>query len=220
MNQIHLELAESELLCTQMPEPEHWLSSSELQRLSRLKAPKRRAHYLAGHWLARQLLAMACRGDRQLAAQFPLRECADKAPVPDTAEASAWQLSISHSGPWVACGIAPFTLGIDLEQRRARPSLQSMRHLLSLDAECAEFVSDDELLRRWVAKESWIKLHQGSALPEQLQAIELQTRSAEPADIRVLSSADWHLGVACAAQINVEQAVGYAGAWGYFDVAT
>ena len=220
MSELLLKVTDSDALCAQMPDPQRWLSASEMQRLTRINAPKRRAHYLAGHWLARQLLATACRGDAGYAEDFPLRERPDQAPVVDSAEADTWQISISHSQNWVACALAPFALGLDLEQRRPRPGLLSMRHLLALhpdDAGANDDANDDELLLRWVAKESWIKQQQSSALPEQLLAIRLQSRSAEPADIRVLSTPDWHLGLACVAPVGGLR-IPYLGEWRYFGV--
>lgn len=213
---LQLQICESEAMLDTMPEPQGWLSPSELQRLDGLRAPKRRAHYLAGHWLARQMLADALRGSSKYAAEFPLLESPDQAPLPDTREACGWQLSISHSQQWIGCAIAPFAIGLDLEQRRARPSLLSMRHLLSLQPEDGT-PDADELLLRWVAKESWIKLHQGSALPEQLLAIQLKARDAETAPIRVLSTSDWHLGLAAAAMPE-QISLPHAGTWRYFGV--
>lgn len=217
MSLLRLEIRESDALLSTVPDPQRWLSASELQRFSAINAPKRREHYLAGHWLARQLLSQALRGNSSDASEFPLRERPDQAPVPDTPEALGWHLSISHSQSWIACAIAPFAIGLDLEQRRVRPSLLSMRHLLTLEPE--EGTPDaDELLLRWVAKESWIKLHQGSALPEQLLALQLRPSPAEAASIRVLSTKDWHLGLAFDGVSQTTSFSPLAGTWRYFRV--
>src|SRR5436190_6209883 len=89
-----------------------WLSDSERARVAELRHAGRREHYLAGHWLARTLLARALGGD---AAQWSLRE--RKSLPPDVPDRPHWRVSISHSGEWIAAAVAEAPIGIDLESR-------------------------------------------------------------------------------------------------------
>ena len=50
----------AEVLAQAPPASQTWLSASEYARLQRLRVSARRDHYLAGHWLLRQLLATHC----------------------------------------------------------------------------------------------------------------------------------------------------------------
>lgn len=175
--------------------PSSWLSDSEQSRLARLHVGRRRQHYLAGHWLARCLLAKQYGG---LAADWQLSERADLPPAVLGHE-TAIQLSLSHSGDWVAGAVAEQAIGIDIEQRQpARPALLRFQHLLLADGEATDSLSADALLQRWVVKEAWIKRQHGSALPEQLAALHLQPTDIDIdiANVQLLSTEDFHLGVA------------------------
>ena len=142
--------------------PDTWLSESELSRLQRLKIANRRGQFLSGHWLVRCLLhqhfgkpANAC----QLIERTNL--------PPAVLGFDDVQVSISHSGDWIAAAISNAAIGIDLEQRRERAGLLRFQHLLLAQGEASDSLDLDQLLQRWVAKEAWVKRHHGSALPEQ-----------------------------------------------------
>lgn len=177
--------------------PETWLSASELARAERLRVPARLRQYLAGHWLLRQLLAQHCGGAAQ---HWTLQEREHQPPAAPT---PGLQLALSHSGDWIAAAIAPLPIGIDIEQRRPRPALLKFAELLQDPGSTPGSLDEDQLLQRWVLKEALIKRDHGSALPEQLAAITLQRSAADNA-LELLSSADYHLAIACSAPAKVQ----------------
>ena len=170
--------------------PDTWLSESELSRLQRLKIANRRGQFLSGHWLVRCLLrqhfgkpANAC----QLIERTNL--------PPAVLGFDDVQVSISHSGDWIAAAISNARIGIDLEQRRARAGLLRFQHLLLAQGEAPDSLDLDQLLQRWVAKEAWVKRHHGSALPEQLAELQLLPADPETANVQLFSTAAFHLAV-------------------------
>lgn len=179
----------ADVLAQAPPGAETWLSASEYARLQRLRVSARRDHYLAGHWLLRQLLATHCGGAPEA---WSLRE---RDGLPPQIDGSALNASLSHSGDWIAAALSPSAIGIDLEQRGPRPALERFPELLLADDDVPGTLDNDALLQRWVVKEALIKRDHGNALPEQLAALRIR-RSAGAADVELLSSADFHLGVA------------------------
>jgi 4'-phosphopantetheinyl transferase len=178
-------------LAAQIPaHSDAWLSPSEQTRLAGLSIEKRRHQYLAGHWLARCLLAQAVGAAPET---FQLQERPDLPPAhPD------WQISLSHSGDWIACALAAQAVGVDIEQREARAALLKFQDLLLAQDEAPGTLDSDALLARWVAKEAWIKQHHLSALPEQLRAVRLQAATPDQFEVQIWSHASWHLGLAMA----------------------
>ena len=167
-----------------------WLSESELERLQRLKVPNRRDQYLSGHWLVRCLLSQHF-GDKPGAWQL-----IERSNLPPAVLGFApLQVSISHSGDWIAAAIADGAIGIDLEQRRERAGLLRFQHLLLAQGEAPDSLDLDQLLQRWVAKEAWVKRHHGSALPEQLVELNLLPASAETACVQLRITAAFHLAI-------------------------
>lgn len=177
--------------------PDTWLSASELARAERLRVPARLQQYLAGHWLLRQLLAQHCGGAAQ---HWTLQE---REHQPPESPESGLQLALSHSGDWIAAAIAPVPIGIDIEQRCPRPALLKFAELLQDPGSTSGSLDQDQLLQRWVLKEALIKRDHGSALPEQLAAITLQ-RGAAGNTLELLSSADYHLAIACSITAQIQ----------------
>jgi 4'-phosphopantetheinyl transferase len=167
-----------------------WLSASERERIATLRVPARRAQYLAGHWLARQLLA---RGFGDDAARWLLVECRSRPPTVDGLD--ALRVSISHSGDWGAAALAGVPIGVDLEQR-PRTLDAAIAPLLLNAGEAADACDGDALLQRWVAKEAWIKREAGSALAHRLERLHLQAVARERADVCIDSHADFHVALA------------------------
>jgi 4'-phosphopantetheinyl transferase len=142
--------------------PASWLSRPEHERLARISAVKRQAQFIAGRWLARQMLAAVHGGE-------PSRWCIS---APDSgppkvdrtaADGPAVHLSLSHSSDRVGCAIATSRVGLDLEMP-SRP-----RDFLALaDVICS--AQERERLRAmplagreamfyqfWTLKEAWLK---------------------------------------------------------------
>ncbi|MGE4069932.1 MAG: 4'-phosphopantetheinyl transferase superfamily protein [Lysobacterales bacterium] len=178
--------------------PESWLSPSEWVRAQRLRVPSRHRHYLAGHWLARLQLG-------RLLDRDPARcVLVEREHLPPQVLDAPLQLSLSHSGDWIACALSPAAIGIDLEQRGRGPQLRSFAHLLAADGETAGDLSDDTLLQRWVLKEALIKRDCGSALPDLLAAIRLVPCAAADASVELLSTNSYELAVASPQPWHIE----------------
>ncbi len=177
-----------------------WLSASELARLATLKVAHRRDQFLAGHWLVRSVLATRFGGD---ARDWSLAQRPNKPPAIVGHETTK-QLSLSHSGDWIAAGVSVHAIGIDLEQRRVRDALHRFEELLLAEGEIAGTLDNDALLQRWVIKEALIKRDHGAALPEQLAALKIAPVDAESAPVQLLSTAQFHFGVAIAANHDFE----------------
>jgi 4'-phosphopantetheinyl transferase len=182
----------AEIMAQTPATPESWLSPTELARARRLRVPGRYQHFLAGHWLARLQLARLL--DRDPASCVLIER--ENLP-PQVAEAPL-QLSLSHSGDWIACALSPAAIGIDLEQLGRGPQLRSFSKLLVAQGEAPGRLDDDTLLQRWVLKEALIKRDCGSALPQHLAAIQLQRCEQRAAEVELLSTASFHLAVATA----------------------
>jgi len=167
-----------------------WLSSSERERYAGLRVASRANQFLAGHWLAREGLAARYGGEPR---DWPLRERRSLPPRPER-EGCPAQVSISHSGDWIAAAVADEPIGIDLEQRRPRAGLLAFAHLLRAEDDRPE-LDEDALLQRWVVKEAWIKRHALSALPERLASLAIRACGADEADVRLWSDSAIHLGL-------------------------
>jgi 4'-phosphopantetheinyl transferase len=181
------------------PDPAAWLSESEQARLAQLRHAGRRDQYLAGHWLARVLLARAFGG---VAIQWQLRE--RKSQAPEVQGHAHAHVSISHAGEWVAAAVADGPVGIDLEER-TRVLDASIEPLLRNADEAPGSLDADARLLRWVAKEAWIKRGGGSALPGRLEQLQLQAVARERADVCVYSHAEFHLALAVAHGCRVQR---------------
>lgn len=182
----------SAVLSGQPSSLQSWMSDSELARAARLRVPERHQHYLAGHWLARMQLARWLGGEP---AHYPLIE---RDNLPPLIADHALKLSLSHSGDWIACAFAITPVGIDLEQLGRGAQLRGVAELLPAEGEFAHDLDDDSLLQRWVLKEAVIKRDCGMALPQQLKALQLRACVQVDASVALLSTAQFHLGIACA----------------------
>jgi phosphopantetheinyl transferase len=192
-----LRVALSRLDALAPPADEGWLHASEVDRLNTLQAPPRRRQYLAGHWLARSLLAAAYGGDPQ---RWRLLERRDQSPavqIPAEVTAPAGEairLGIAHSGAWLAAAVGQHRFGIDIEQRGRTLTRAALEPLLLNPDQPRGQLADDALLARWVAKEAWIKRDQGAALPERLRQLHL---SDDPEGVlRAFRSPDYLLALA------------------------
>ncbi len=203
----------SDLLRELPPDSNEWLSASEQRRLQRFQQSTRRDHYLAGHWLARCLLA-ELQGGR--AADYRLDDRPNLPPRPSE-QAPAVQLSLSHSGDWIAAALAEGAIGIDIEQRQpTRDALLGFEKILLAEGEAERSLDSDQLLQRWVLKEAWIKRHHGSALPDQLARIKLRACAPEHANVIASSTTELHFAVSADRLNALAYAIGQDATAGYW----
>lgn len=200
----YLAIARSDAVLQRLPAAAWtWLSDSEQSRLQSLRVAARRNHFLAGHWLVRELLVHAFAGSTpatRRAENWSLREI--KSQAPRVLDHDELHLSISHSGNWVAAAVAKQPVGIDLEQR-PRTLDRAIQDLLLNPNEAPENIDNDELLQRWVAKEAWLKMRGEGALPQRLRQLHLHASSSEFANVISYRSAHFHFAVATASMTTL-----------------
>jgi 4'-phosphopantetheinyl transferase len=176
-----------------------WLSDSERARLDTLRHAGRRDHYLAGHWLARVLLARAF-GHEPM--HWSLTERRSLPPHVHGHE-DALHVSLSHAGEWVAAVVADAPVGIDIESRD-RVLDAALEPLLLEPGEARGSLDAEALLGRWVAKEAWIKREAGIALPAQFAGLRLREVPRAQADVHLASLDGLHLALAWPAHAGLE----------------
>jgi len=195
-----VEVARTSRLLEEMPAPAQWLSPSENARLAALRHSQRREQYLAGHWLARVLLTHAFGREPM---HWSLLERRSLPPLVSGHEESL-RVSLSHAGDWIAAAVADAPVGIDIEPR-GRVLDAALEPLLLEPGETSGSVVDDALLRRWVAKEAWLKREAGLALPEQLARLRLREVARAHADVRLECHDEIHLAIALVPGCVVER---------------
>lgn len=177
---------------TRMPDPSAWLSPTESERLAGLRAPPRRRQYLAGHWLAREMLS-AVTGTAAIEGRLNERRSLAPAVVNP---AGGLSVSISHTGDWVAAVAAVGPVGIDIELQGRVHRLHPLAAELAAVGEASQDLDSEQLLQRWVAKEAWIKASHGAALPGRIAAICLHPAREAEADVHLYRVAGIYLGLA------------------------
>ena len=167
--QILLDLAASSEVIARLPETDVWLGRGERERLETMRHPQRRAQFLAGHGLARELLARVEGGNWR---DWQLERDAHGAPQTlYRGRASNLHLSLAHSGTRIACAVSDQPLGLDLESAPRQRDLLTLAETLYPD-EFFRFLAqldEDErrrhFYRRWTLDEA-----HGKALGTGLQA--------------------------------------------------
>jgi 4'-phosphopantetheinyl transferase len=103
-----------------VPPNNDWLSAGEVECLSSMRFPKRRADWRLGRWTAKRALLFYqnALGDHQALTNIEIRPAASGAPVVFIADRrAAAAISLSHCNGHALCAIAPVgtALGCDLE---------------------------------------------------------------------------------------------------------
>jgi 4'-phosphopantetheinyl transferase len=167
---IHLAVAQVDALVAAMPAPAAWLSAAELTRLAQIRVPARRAQFLAGRWLVRELLNLHRPGvawSMNAPPQGPPQVLAPHGP--------AMHASISHSGAQVACAIAPMPLGIDLEVPRRARDIEGLVRTVCTAREQARLATGDVsagFYACWTLKEAWLKARGEDMSPGRLAQVD------------------------------------------------
>ena len=145
-----------------------WLSPEEQARLTATSAPRRRAQFITGRWLARHCLAAQGGGRWQ---DYVLSAPDDGAPQllakPSASEPSYF--SLSHSGDWLACAVSRQPVGVDVECSDRTRDFQALNEWMHepADLQAAPGNPSEQqawFYAQWTLKEAWLK-HATSATP-------------------------------------------------------
>lgn len=106
--------------------PEDFLSPAEILRLTELRSPRRRLHWLAGRWLAKELIRGLTNAPRPQPSRWHIesRDGRGRPTRPrlfDNGHLLPWNLSISHSARSVYVAISVderVRLGVDVTERQ------------------------------------------------------------------------------------------------------
>lgn len=152
-----------------------WLSPAEVARLGRITAPSRHAQFIAGRWLARQLLTQLHGGEPQ-AWRISAPDSGPPA-ITGPAAPDSIHLSLTHSADSVGCAIGSCPLGLDLEVPRRTRDFLALADVMCSAAERErlrrEPASSREALfyELWTLKEAWIKSRGQDVSPGRLAQI-------------------------------------------------
>lgn len=194
-----------------------WLTEAERARLAGLAAPRRRAQFVAGRWVARALLSAVHGGDP--ATEWPLSAGDDGPPRalrPEVRERVC--VAISHSGNLVACAVASEPVGIDIEVAGRNRDVPTLAQAVGTPGERARLAIEPgpgqrQFLVMWTLKEAWFKRRHEGVTPGRLAGVE--TRPADgPAEGRVWQHDDMTLALLAEADASVHwhhDALGIAG---------
>ena len=157
----HLELAPCDRLLAEWQAAGSFaFGGSEQARLDAISAPRRRAQFLAGHYLARRLLSQAYGGQP---ADWQIDSQAGEAPrVVGRADLA---ISLSHSGDWLLCAVADGPVGVDLELAKPGRDIAGMAAMVCHPTEQAALAglaptaALAQFTGYWTVKEAWLKCH-------------------------------------------------------------
>ncbi|RYY63660.1 MAG: 4'-phosphopantetheinyl transferase superfamily protein [Comamonadaceae bacterium] len=192
--QAHIACAPVAALLAQAPGTLAWLSATEQERHASMQSVRRRAQFIAARWQARLLLADVLGGAPQ---DWPLAALPD-AP-PQLLADPALHISVSHSGDWAACALAPVALGLDLEAPGRRRDIDGLVDLCCTPGEQALFAGLDAVRRAdlfytlWTVKEAWLKRRRAWISPSRLRA--LDARPAADGVVRTWAAPQWKLAL-------------------------
>ncbi len=180
-----------EALADELERPDHpWLGAGERTRLTAITSQRRREQFLAGRILARRLLCDALGG---CAADWPLSVNAHGKPtLPNRPDI---HVSITHSGPFVACAVGNAELGLDVELIEPRRHTEDLIRMTCNAAELAQLddLRDSEralhFIGIWTVKEAALKQSGEAFSVAQLSRI--RWRFAQAADATITS---WYFG--------------------------
>lgn len=167
------------------------LTPAEIERLSRLTAPRRRRQFLVGHALLRALLRSQ-EVSVHLGCGSVLRFPADQAPRMD-GDGQTMRLGLAHSGDWVFVAASFGRVGIDGECLKARAQWRELA--LAVCPELFEKMPPalQDFYRAWTLKEAWLKSLGEPATLDRFQS--LRIRTPVPADMYTLTSWSFGTGV-------------------------
>lgn len=140
-----------------------WLGAQERRRLGGITSLRRRNQFLAGRWLARHCLADMFGGDWRCHELSAPDEGRPEIVVRGKGTASSGFFSLSHSADWLACAVATFPVGVDIEDTTRERDIAALIDLTCSAAEQRQMngLSAQALKQafhaRWSLKEAWFK---------------------------------------------------------------
>ena len=178
-----------------------WLTDDERGRLAVMGSARRRAQFLAGHWLARTFAGRVLRIEVDGCTLVRADDGSPRLHV--DGRASRWHVSLTHSGDFVACALAPAPVGVDLEMPRAGRDLAGLAAFAFSPEEGArlaalpEATRSGEFHRLWSLKEARGKQIGEGLLPRRSR--QLTAWPAVPGEAHAATDhvADGTLSVVC-----------------------
>ncbi|MBI2769169.1 MAG: 4'-phosphopantetheinyl transferase superfamily protein [Burkholderiales bacterium] len=153
-----------------------WLSADERLRLGALTAPPRRAQFIAGRWLLRQLLVQVYGGKPE---HWPLSAPAHGAPrLQPAARQPGVSIAISHSADHVACAVSGEPVGLDIESTLRERDFPALVAAVGTDSERRHMHSLEPARRAaffyglWSLKEAWLKSRGEPMTPGRMAQLE------------------------------------------------
>lgn len=183
-----------------------WLTADEEARLAGMQHAARRQEFMACRRALRHLLAM---GNNTPAGDWRLDAPEGRAPHLNAqhhgaAAAAATHLSLSHSGAWLACAVAPQPVGIDLEvkdiQSPGRRDVLALAAMACSPGELAQLQALDDgparqrhFLQIWSLKEAYFKCTGTGVDFATIRRIECRPADpVDPAQVLVAHASSWH----------------------------
>jgi 4'-phosphopantetheinyl transferase len=180
---------------------QRWLADTERRKLARMRSPQRRAQFVAGRWLLRELLAR-CHGGTPQHWRLTAPEQGPPA-VEALSGAAPLHLALSHSADLVACAVAAVPIGVDVELPQRRRDIAGLAALCCDEREQTQLKALAPAQREglfyefWTAKEAWLKSQSHDLAPKRLAQIHLApAASDEAAHVRVWRGDGWTLALA------------------------
>lgn len=134
-------------------------SPAERERAAAYRLQARRDQFLAARWLLRLACAQWAGNQPQ---DWSFSAPLDGPPEVLTEPNGAPCFSLSHSGDLVACVVGDRPVGVDIEVDKPGRSRQRLAEHVVTSVEqhfVDDFPSAGAVLRHWVLKEAWVKLH-------------------------------------------------------------
>ncbi len=185
------------------PPSRQWLDEDERQRLSGIADARLRERFLAGHWLAREALAQLTLSDPE---RWRLRAAASGMPLASEVSGNRRaHVSISHSGPFLACAASIAPVGIDIEAPRRERDLIALAQRMFPASEVETLAALDAaaqrsaFYRRWTLDEAHAKREGDGLASERSQRQFWRDAARDAATARSWRGDGWFLALCVAA---------------------
>lgn len=185
------------------PPTTQWLDEGERQRLSGITDARLRERFLAGHWLAREALAQLTNSDP---GQWRLRATASGMPQAFAISGNhRAHVSISHSGPLLACAASTAPVGIDIEAPRRERDLIALAQRMFPASEVEALAALDAVqqrsafYRRWTLDEAHAKRDGDGLASKRSQRQFWRDAARDAATAGSWRGKDWFLALCVAA---------------------